>query len=329
MSGPEIRLVRFSRDGSDRVGLVDDEDVLDLAAAAVVLGLDAPTLEDVPHRGFGSLMTRWDHALEEVRQIRERVVGSPPEEALVGLEDLELGPPVAPLKLLFAGANYGKHRTEAQEWLGSASANGSTETQPYIFTRLPETVIGPEAPIVKPGRYDQLDYEVELGAVIGTAGKHIAPERALDHVAAFVLVNDVSLRDLQRRSDWPEMATDWLSGKSFDSSCPVGPYLVPRECIPDYRSLRLILSVNGEVRQDEYAAEMTFSLEEQIAFVSSFLTLNPGDLISTGTPSGVAFGRPDTPWLRAGDVVTTEVAELGRQRNEVVAEAATSWLSLR
>ena len=312
----ELALVRFERGGTRGFGVMAGDEVIDLHAGAAAL--KRASMWD--GRPLDALLGEWERALAEAREIRDRVNGAGLPGARWSREEVRLRAPVRPGKLLFAGANYGDHRAEAQRWLGSVDDGDGPPKLPYLFTRFPETLVGPTAPIVKPRLYAELDYEVELGAVIGRPGKHIAPERALDHVAAFVVINDVSLRDLQRRRDWPEMATDWLAGKNFDASCPAGPYLVPRECVADYRALRLSLSVNGEVRQRATAGEMTFSLEEQIAFVSSFLTLNAGDLISTGTPSGVALASEETPWLEPGDVVEAEIDGLGRQRNPVIRE---------
>ena len=315
----EIALVRFERGETRGFGLVEGDEILDLQVGAAALG--RASVWD--GRSLDALLGDWGRALAEAREIRQRVRdGAAHSEARIPRADVALRAPVRPAKLLFAGANYGDHHSEARAWLGAEDVSTGPAQLPYIFTRFPETLIGPHAPIVKPQLYEQLDYEVELGAIIGRPGKHIAPEEALDHVAAFVVINDVSLRDLQRRRDWPELATDWLAGKNFDASCPAGPYLVPRECVPDYRALRLTLIVNGELRQSAKAGEMTFSLEEQIAFVSSFLTLSPGDLISTGTPSGVAFATDGTPWLQPGDIVEAEVEGLGRQRNRVIREGS-------
>ena len=317
---PRLRLVRFGFQGAHATGLIDGERVLDLGAAATALGLDDQRVSPQPGGPYQSLFDRWERTLDDLRRIQDRASAAGLEEAFRPLADVELRAPVKPAKLLFAGANYSKHREEARRWLGPDAGDDAGEKLPYLFMRFPETIIGPADAVLIPSHYEQLDYEVELGAVIGSPGKCIPPERALEHVAAFLVVNDFSLRDLQRRPDWPEMSTDWLAGKNFDGSCSTGPYLVPRECIADYRQLRLRLSVNGELRQDALAGEMTFSLEEQIAFVSSFLTLNPGDLISTGTPAGVAFALPGTPWLRPGDLVEAEITGLGRQANKVKRE---------
>ena len=156
----------------------------------------------------------------------------------------------------------------------------------------------------------QVDWEVELGVVIGRRGRRIRAARALDYVAGYTIVNDVSARDCNVRSDYP-FKFDWFHGKCFETFAPVGPWLVPRSCIADPQKLRMQLAVNDEVMQDSDTGKMIFDIREQIEYLSCILTLEPGDLIATGTPSGVGFARKPPRWLRDGDTVRVSITRLG------------------
>jgi 2-keto-4-pentenoate hydratase/2-oxohepta-3-ene-1,7-dioic acid hydratase in catechol pathway len=175
-------------------------------------------------------------------------------------------------------------------------------------------MIGPEQTVVIPPQVSRPDWEVELGVVIGRAGRDIDPVQAFDHIAGYTIVNDVSARDKTRRSDFP-FSHDWFRGKSFDTFTPVGPWFVPRDCLGDPHDLRLGLKVNDEAMQDGNTSEMIFDAFEQIAYLSTILELKPGDLIATGTPAGVGMGRG--VFLKHGDVMTAWVAGIGELRNPV------------
>jgi 2,4-diketo-3-deoxy-L-fuconate hydrolase len=233
-----------------------------------------------------------------------------------------LSPVLRPTKMLFAGANYQQHVKQAEDW--KEGINKST-TKPYAFIKLPYNIICPSDAVVYPHPYHQLDWEGELGLVIGRRGKHILVESAMDYVAGFLIVNDYSLRDLTIRADWPGIRTDWLAGKNFDTSAYLGSYLVPKQCVPNDLDLHLTLRVNGVTKQDASTRDTIFKPDEIIAFLSSIVTLEPGDVISTGSPAGNAFATGG--FLKVGDVVETAIEGLGRQRNVVVEEAekAVRW----
>lgn len=235
----------------------------------------------------------------------------------------KLPPMQTPGKMLYAAQNYKEHVKEMQAAkFGSASKDFSGEkdnTKPYSFLRAPSTLIGADDDIILPKLFDRIDWEVEMALAIGRRGKHIAVARAKDHIAGFMTTNDVSCRSLFLREDRPGLRSDWLGGKNHDSFAPMGPLFVPCAFVPNYMNLRLTLSVNGEVMQDGNTGEMIFSPEEQIEYFSHMLTLEPGDIFATGTPSGV--GTAKGKFLKAGDVVEAEIEGLGRQRNRVVAEA--------
>ncbi|MGQ0740962.1 MAG: fumarylacetoacetate hydrolase family protein [Alphaproteobacteria bacterium] len=236
----------------------------------------------------------------------------------------KLPPILAPGKMFYAAQNYKEHVKEMQAAkFASASKDFSGErdnAKPYAFLRAPSTLLGACDDIVLPAMFDRIDWEVEMAVVIGRRGKHIAANRAKQHIAGFMTANDVSCRSLFLREDRPALRSDWLGGKNHDTFGPMGPFFVPREFVANYMTLRLTLSVNGEVMQDGRTSEMIFAPEEQIEYCSHFMTLEPGDVFATGTPSGVGTARGK--FLKAGDVVEAEVEGLGRQRNRVVAESA-------
>jgi 2-keto-4-pentenoate hydratase/2-oxohepta-3-ene-1,7-dioic acid hydratase in catechol pathway len=201
------------------------------------------------------------------------------------------------------GQNYAAHAAES----GSAPP-----TAPIYFTKPPTTVIGPGEVVPYPqGLTTRLDWEVELGVVIGRGGRDIAEARALDYVFGYTVFNDVSARDLQFRT------SQWFKGKSLDGSCPMGPVMVTADEIPDPQRLRLRLSVNGVNKQDNNTGDMIFSVARIIADLSAGMTLEPGDCISTGTPQGVGDGRKPPEYLKPGDVMEAEVEGIGVLRNPV------------
>ena len=227
--------------------------------------------------------------------------------------------PVLPdAMLIFTAANYAAHTKEAEssEKVGQQVTTGSGN--PYVFLKPMRSVVGPTHDIVKPSDVEQLDWEVELAVMIGREGRRISVDDAMDHVAAYLLCNDVSARDFVRREDWPMFSSDWFGQKAFDTFTPMGPVLVPASQVPDPETLRLRLWVGEELMQDSLAGDMIFSIAEQIAYASRFVTLRPGDIISTGTPAGVGMARGR--YLESGETLTLHITGLGWHRNRVVAE---------
>jgi 2-keto-4-pentenoate hydratase/2-oxohepta-3-ene-1,7-dioic acid hydratase in catechol pathway len=224
----------------------------------------------------------------------------------IGLGDVELCPPVAdPEKIICLGLNYGDHASEA---------GFDAPPVPIFFSKYRNALTGPFDPIVVPRNSRQIDFEGELAAVIGKAGKHITLDRALEHVAGYSIMNDVSARDLQLQT------SQWTAGKTLDTFAPFGPGIVPAELIPDPQDLRLETRVNGTVLQSDSTANMIFGVAETIVFLSSLMTLRPGDVIATGTPAGVGFKREPPLFLTPGDVVEVEIERIGTIRNPVVSE---------
>ena len=211
-----------------------------------------------------------------------------------------------PGKIVCVGLNYRDHAAEGGQDLPKA---------PLLFAKWPNTLIGDGDPVVLPPESTQVDYEAELGVVIGAKAKRVSERDALDHVAGYICVNDVSARDLQFADG------QWTRGKSPDTFCPVGPRLVPREEIADPQALAIRCLVNGEALQDSSTAQMIFSVAEIIAYTSQIITLEPGDLIATGTPAGVGVFRDPKVLLQDGDEVSVEIEGLGTLTNPITKES--------
>jgi 2-keto-4-pentenoate hydratase/2-oxohepta-3-ene-1,7-dioic acid hydratase in catechol pathway len=218
---------------------------------------------------------------------------------------LRVGPPVArPGKIVCIGLNYRGH---------AAETNAGIPSEPVVFLKDPSTVIGPYDEILIPRGSTKTDWEVELGVVIGRTARYLgSPDDALGHVAGYVVSHDVSEREFQL-----ERGGQWDKGKSCETFNPLGPWLVTPDEVPDPQSPGLRLDVNGVRRQDGRTADMIFPVGHVVWYLSQFMILYPGDLINTGTPAGVALGRPDHPYLKAGDVVELTIDGLGSARQEV------------
>jgi 2-keto-4-pentenoate hydratase/2-oxohepta-3-ene-1,7-dioic acid hydratase in catechol pathway len=212
-----------------------------------------------------------------------------------------------PGKIVCVGLNYRDHAEEQ---------GIEVPPRPLLFAKWPSSVVGPGEAIVLPSVSREVDYEAELGVVIGAQARAVRVDDALDVVAGYVCVNDVTARDLQFSDG------QWTRAKSLDTFCPVGPELVPASEIADPQSLAVRCLVNGEVLQDSSTAHMIFGVAEIVAFVSEAITLEPGDLIATGTPAGVGYTRTPPRFLAPGDTVTVEVEGVGALRNPVRAEGA-------
>lgn len=208
------------------------------------------------------------------------------------------------MKVVCVGLNYVDHAREVELALPE---------RPLLFAKWQSAVIASGEPIVIPAGVEQVDYEAELAAVIGTRVKGVSVENALEAVAGYACLNDVSARVLQFADG------QWTRAKSLDTFCPIGPHVVPRDEVGDPQSLRIQCRVNGETLQDGSTADMIFGVAELVAYVSETITLEPGDVIATGTPPGVAFGRPDGRYLQDGDTVEVEIERVGVLANPVVA----------
>lgn len=212
-----------------------------------------------------------------------------------------------PSKILCFGLNYRDH---------AAESGMAVPEYPTVFARFPSSLIGHGAPIIRPRLSEQLDYEGELAAIIGKSGKHIPRERALDHVLGYSIFNDASIRDYQIK------APQWTIGKNFDNTGAFGPALVTADELPaGCRGLRLVTRLNGQVVQNASIDDMVFDVATQISLLSETMTLQAGDVIVTGTPSGVGLARKPPLWMRPGDICEIEIDRIGLLRNPVAGEA--------
>lgn len=251
----------------------------------------------------GELFRRGPEAVDAVREIAGRLVGAVPLDAAEA--DLTFLPPVArPTKIICVGLNYRRHAQES---------GAAVPTKPVLFAKFPNTLVGHGAPIVYPRVTEQLDYEGELGVIIGRRASRVSVEDALGHVGAYTIVDDVSARDLQFGEP------QWIRGKSLDTFAPMGPYAVLPDEGFDPATFWIRTTVSGELRQDMSCSDMVFSVAEVIAFISEAITLEPGDVISTGTPSGVGLGFKPPKYLSPGDTVSIEIEGIGVLTNPVVA----------
>ena len=216
-----------------------------------------------------------------------------------------LAPIPRPPKFICVGLNYRDHAAEAKQ---------AIPTVPTIFNKFTNVVIGPGAPIVLPKVSARPDYEAEFTFVIGKGGRYISAADAMEHVFGYTIVNDVSARDFQNAS------SQWLMGKTFDTFGPTGPWIVTKDEIADPHELDISLEIGGETLQHSNTRELIFKIPELIEYISQVVTLEPGDIVATGTPGGVGFARRPQRWLRPGDEVIVRVEGIGELRNPVVAE---------
>ncbi|SFA72686.1 ureidoglycolate lyase [Poseidonocella pacifica] len=238
------------------------------------------------------------------------VLGALPQVAAAELPRVEgtprLGVPIAGIgKLVAIGLNYSDH---------AAETGMPVPKEPILFMKATSCIVGPDDPVVLPRGHSKVDWEIELGIVIGRAASYVTEEDALNHIAGFTIVNDVSERAFQL-----ERGGQWTKGKSCDTFGPIGPWLVTPDEIADPQDLAMSLKVNGEVMQSGTTRTMVFDCAKIVSYVSQLMSLQPGDVIATGTPPGVGMGKTPQRWLNPGDVMELEIAGLGRQRQEVLA----------
>jgi 2-keto-4-pentenoate hydratase/2-oxohepta-3-ene-1,7-dioic acid hydratase in catechol pathway len=280
-----MRLLRYGAPGAERPGLLDDGGTIrDLSGV-------------IPDLGPATVS---DDALGRLRALD-------PERLPAVPDGVRLGPCVAGTsKVVCVGLNYRAH---------AAESGMEPPREPVLFMKATTSISGPNDPVVIPKGATKMDWEVELGVVIGRTARYVGEADALDHVAGYCVVNDVSERAFQLES-----TGQWLKGKSADTFCPLGPWLVTRDAVPDPQALRLWLEVDGKRMQDSTTADMIFGVAEVIAYISRFMTLLPGDVIATGTPQGVAMGQKPQPWLQPGQTMRLGIDGLGEQR-----QTARAW----
>jgi 2-keto-4-pentenoate hydratase/2-oxohepta-3-ene-1,7-dioic acid hydratase in catechol pathway len=284
-----MKLVTFTHDGQSRIGAVEAQEVVDFTS----VGNQLPT----------DMLAFLEAGASAMQAAREAcATGS----GRIALTSVTVEAPVRrPPKILAVGLNYRDHVEEV----------GLDMPQvPMIFNKQSTAVIGPQQAIHRPRASEELDYEGELGIVIGKRCRHVPKDKAAGVIAGYTIVNDVSVRDWQFRSATTTM------GKSWDTHCPIGPYIVTIDDVPDPHCLDLSTWVNGELRQSSNTTNLIFDCFDIIEHLSTAFTLEPGDVIATGTPSGVALGMEPRAWLKAGDRVRIAIDQIGEIENPVIEE---------
>jgi 2-keto-4-pentenoate hydratase/2-oxohepta-3-ene-1,7-dioic acid hydratase in catechol pathway len=282
-----MKLIRFGERGKEKPGLILT---------------DGTTIDA---RGFGE---NYDESffesdgLNRIRKWAQENASSAPK-----IEDAHrLAPPVAtPGKLVCIGLNYEDHAKE-----GGMDIPG----EPILFFKATSSIVGPNDDLIIPKNSQKTDWEVELGVIIGTKASYVSKEEAMEHVAGYCVHNDYSEREFQL-----ERGGQWVKGKSCDTFAPLGPYMATKNEIDDVNDLRLWLKVNGELKQDGHTSKLIFDIPYLVSYVSQFMTLHPGDIISTGTPAGVGLGFDPPQYLKAGDVVELGIEGLGSSMQSVKA----------
>jgi 2-keto-4-pentenoate hydratase/2-oxohepta-3-ene-1,7-dioic acid hydratase in catechol pathway len=312
--GCDLRFVTYQTGEDLRAGIiVDEERILDVAnafqeaqkAGVVTSDLTSPSsVLDVISGG--------DATSKACKTILSAVIAEKLPFRGVKTSDVKIVAPIPrPSKNVFCvGSNYRAHVTESNK---AQAKEDKSPKLPVFFTKPPTAVVGPDALVrLDPGVSEKMDYEVELAVVFGTVGRNIAAADAIDHIFGFSIANDVTARDLQRAH-----GGQFLKGKGLDTTCPLGPHIVTIDELENFDNLRISLSVNGEIRQDGNTRDMIFSIPRLIESLSEGLTLEPGDILMTGTPSGVGYAMDPPNYLRDGDIVACEIEGIGQLRNTI------------
>lgn len=275
----------------------------EVALAGVIVGEKVYSLEPAGFRSTLEVIAGGETARARI----ECYLRTAPAAAAKSLDRVVLLAPVPrPPKVICVGLNYRDHAAEAKMEIPPV---------PTIFSKFSNTITGPGAPIVIPKNTVKPDYEAEFAFVVGVGGRHIAAADWKRHVYGYMCLNDVSARDFQLAT------SQWLMGKTFDTFAPTGPWLTTADEIEDPHNLAIRLEINGEVMQNSSTKELIFGIPALVEFLSSVFTLEPGDVVTTGTPAGVGFSKKPPRWLRPGDDVVVTIEGLGSLRNPVVAEA--------
>ncbi|QHE86556.1 fumarylacetoacetate hydrolase family protein [Hydrogenophaga sp. BPS33] len=307
-----IALATYEQAGKRGTALVDNGRLYDLQACI------AAGLQGVPagwaQRGVEAMVREGGASdwLGDAAQSMAALVAQGKVQPLPH-EGVRVVAPYVPQRIFCAASNYASHANEMGTVLAAKALS-----KPYMFLKLANSVVGPDDVVQLPPETGKLDWEVELAAVIGRPCRRVSVEEALDAVAFYTIVNDVTARDLNLRTDYP-FKHDWFQGKCHDTFAPFGPWLVPASQIPDPQRVNLRLDVNGEPMQQDSTANMIWSVREQIAYLSTIVTLQPGDVVATGTPTGVGMGRGI--FLKAGDRMVASIEGIGSIANAIEAES--------
>ena len=309
-----MRLLMFEHANGRRLGVLAagrSDTVIDLAELAKASGSTPPP------KDLMALIDAGDAGLASVKQLLAKLKPSAGAPVTRQLDKVKLLAPLDPPRgnVIAIGRNYAKHAAET-------AAKGEKPKPPTIFSKAITTIAGPHEEIpIDPAVSEDIDWEVELGVVIGKAGANIAREDALAHVFGYTVINDVTARDIQNdtgRWQGQGWGGQYFKGKSLDSSCPSGPWVVTKDEIANPQSLNLRLTVNGTMKQESSTANMIHPVDEIISWISYGMTLLPGMMVATGTPEGVGFARKPPEFIHVGDVVEAEVEGIGKLRNKFV-----------
>jgi 2-keto-4-pentenoate hydratase/2-oxohepta-3-ene-1,7-dioic acid hydratase in catechol pathway len=292
--GELMFLLTFKDGDALRLGVKTANGVIDVTAANKAAGNSAAP------ESIDAVLAGGADALAALSTL----VASAPASAVREEASLTLGPSVPnPTKVICIGLNYRRHAEET---------NSPIPETPVIFSKFNNSIAAHGEDVPLPPVDSEYDYEVELGVVIGKTAHDVSETVALEYVFGYTTANDLSARELQRRT------TQWVLGKTLDKFLPIGPHLVSSDEVGDPQNLAIKCWVNGDLRQNSNTGDMIFTVAQLVSYLSKHFTLTPGDVIITGTPEGVAMGRPDKPWLKAGDVVEVEVEKLGKLTNRMV-----------
>ncbi|MBW8638454.1 fumarylacetoacetate hydrolase family protein [Hoeflea sp. WL0058] len=299
----------FNNEHHRKAGVLSGDTIY---AASDLLGGDPDVLD---------ILRDWESSQSAIEAVLGEAGSGAPPAGRLALSDVTLETPVQyPANFFCAGANYWDHLKEMAEFVKKMTGSAPSmekAPEPWFFVKTTAgTLVGDGANVPIPSFSSQLDWEAELGVVIGRPVRNIPEADALSAIAGYVIINDLSARDLMRREGSP-FVYDWIGQKCFDGAAPCGPWLTPAKFVPDPENLEITLKVNGVTRQHSNTGQMVHSLAEQIAYLSRHVTLNPGDLIATGTPAGV--GMPKGEFLQPGDEVEIAISELGVLRHTMIA----------
>lgn len=332
------KLGTFERDGKAFMGLVlRDAQVVDIAQAspAFEAGNSSAAKLAVPADLTGIIVGYESGWKERLGAIARAIPAQNAPAYAVSLDSVKALPPVRPSLILNAGGNYTEHTAgiAAQQARAGAAPeaasravsapgiwerkDGDTRDNPYLFLKSPTVVIGAADPIVMPQGRTNIDFECEFDTVIGKPAKHVAIDKAADYIFGYTIQIDVS--DRGGRGDRKMGGSDWLIGKNHDTFGPLGPFIVPKEFVKDPMNVRHTFTLNGEVMQDSNTSRMDHNIYELIHYASNILTLNPGDIVSGGSPAGTNIERAEPRWMRAGDTAQCTIEGIGVQKHQVVA----------
>ncbi|WP_019636441.1 fumarylacetoacetate hydrolase family protein [Paenibacillus fonticola] len=307
-----MKLVSYSTAGAVRIGCINGEQVVDLnyACLAQLEADGAIRAKQIAEAFVPANMVEFLQGGTESMELAKRAVDyalnhvdTIPYPVIHNTEDVKIEAPVLnPSKIICVGHNYREHILEMKRELPEF---------PVIFAKYPNTIIGPQDDIPYFSISEQLDYEAEFVFVVGKRARNVSQADALDYVAGYTIANDVTYRDIQRRT------IQWMQGKAVDGSAPMGPWMVTSDELQDPSGLEVVLTVNGEERQRSNTANLVFTVQRLVEFLSGLMTLEPGDVILTGTPGGVGFARDPQVFLKDGDVVRIEIDKIGALENKV------------